>query len=80
MLHQIFNDFMNRNSFNRNVSFSQTNKFSQVISFRVEVVSIPLQATSVLSKLKSVGRERRISWIKGETGALPGHIRISACL
>ena len=31
MLHQIFNDFINRSSCNRNLSFSQTNNFSQVI-------------------------------------------------
>ena len=35
MLHQNFNDFIICHSFNRNLSFSQTNHFSIVIGFHV---------------------------------------------
>ena len=34
MLHQIFNDFITRNSFNRNISFSQKNIFFKLFKVR----------------------------------------------
>ena len=53
MLHQIFNDFINCNFFNRNLSFSQTNNFlvfcSRVTLQLLGVKNIPCRVASLIN-------------------------------
>ena len=57
-------------------------KLGTVTSFKYLGASFQMkaQATAALTKLKPIWRDSNISWIKGETDALPCHIHISVRL
>ena len=48
--------------------------------FKPEVLARIAEATAALTKLKPIWRDKNISWIKGESDALPCHFHISVCL